>query len=263
MPHFTSHQPGTICYVELATNNPDRACKFYQDLFGWGLNTMDMGPKGTYSQYLLDGKIVGAMYNLQPEQERQGVPSHWGTYFAVEDCDATTFLAAEMGGKVVAGPMDVADYGRMSIIADPAGAVFCIWQVNTKIGVEVKDEAKSFCWGELMTTDTAQAKEFYGRLFGWQATAMDMGEAGEYTIMGAAGQNPDVGMMAIDKSMGPIPPCWTNYFQATDCAAAEKQALELGADSIVPTTPIPGTGFFCILKDPTGAAFGLFQLQRS
>ncbi len=259
MPEFTSHRPGTICYVELATNNTETAKKFYSDLFGWKVNNEDMGAMGVYTQFLLKDKITAAMYKLMPEQESQGVPPHWDTYFAVEDCDATTNLAADIGGKIVAGPMDVADYGRLSVLADPAGAVFCIWQVITKHGVELRDEPNTVCWSELMTTDPNAAKTFYGRLFQWQAQDMDMGEAGIYSMMGGKGELPSAGMMVIDEKMGPIPPHWSNYFKMADCAAAEKQALDLGAKSVIPTTTIPEQGFFCLLADPTGAVFGIYQ----
>ncbi len=110
-----------------------------------------------------------------------------------------------------------------------------------------------------MTNDTAAAKTFYGRLFQWQAEDMDMGEAGVYSMFGGEGEVPVAGLMAIDDNMGPIPPNWSNYFQIEDCAVAEQRALELGAKTIVPTTPIPDKGFFCMLADTSGATFGLFQ----
>ena len=36
------------------------------------------------------------------------------------------------GGSVKMGPVDVMDYGRMSILADPTGAVFAIWKSPKK-----------------------------------------------------------------------------------------------------------------------------------
>jgi len=266
MPDFKNHRPGSVCYVELATDDTEVARSFYCSFFGWEIQDEDAGPLGTYTQYLLDGKVSAAMYKLMPEQTAQGVPPHWGTYFAVDDCDISTDQAEKLGAKIIAGPMDVAEYGRMSIISDPAGATFCIWQSKTKNGVEVRDEANTVCWTELMTTDTAAALDFYGSLFGWEeiekikATTGENGaEAVAYHHLGFPGGPPLIGMLPINEAMGPVPPCWSNYFQVEDCAAAEKQAIELGAGSVVSTTPIPAMGFFCVLTDPTGAAFGLFS----
>ncbi len=36
-------------------------------------------------------------------------------------------------------------------------------------------QAGEFCWNEILTSDTAKAKEFYSTLFGWEMTDMDMG----------------------------------------------------------------------------------------
>jgi predicted enzyme related to lactoylglutathione lyase len=43
----------------------------------------------------------------------------------VEDCEASTALISELGGKVVSGPLS-ASAAIYSLVADPDGAVFCI-----------------------------------------------------------------------------------------------------------------------------------------
>ena len=46
----------------------------------------------------------------------------------------------------------------------------------------------SFCWPELGTTDTAAAKTFYSRLFGWATEDLPMGEGITYTILKLEGR---------------------------------------------------------------------------
>ena len=36
--------------------------------------------------------------------------------------------AKELGATVMMEPFDVLDAGRMAVIQDPTGAVFCVWQ---------------------------------------------------------------------------------------------------------------------------------------
>jgi len=55
------------------------------------------------------------------------VPPHWAPYFTVANCDASIAKAKELGGQVIAPPMDVS-VGRFAGIADPQGAVFSIFQ---------------------------------------------------------------------------------------------------------------------------------------
>ena len=50
-------------------------------------------------------------------------PAHWSVTFGVDDADATAAKARELGGEVVAGPVD-APWTRMAVIKDPQGATF-------------------------------------------------------------------------------------------------------------------------------------------
>ena len=54
------------------------------------------------------------------------IPPHWQPYVAVEDVDATTAKAKELGGSVLAEPMDVPTVGRIAVLRDPQGATFGI-----------------------------------------------------------------------------------------------------------------------------------------
>ena len=67
------------------------------------------------------------------------------------------------GGMVFMEPMDVLDVGRMGIFADPAGAVFGVWQPGTHAGAGVVNEPGTLCWNELITTDVDGAEEVLRR----------------------------------------------------------------------------------------------------
>ena len=54
------------------------------------------------------------------------VPPHWQPYVAVDDPDATSAKAVELGGAVLAEAMDVAKVGRIAVLRDPQGATFGI-----------------------------------------------------------------------------------------------------------------------------------------
>ena len=262
MPEYKAHEPGTFCYAELATSDPAAAGEFYMKLFGWNRNDQDLGEFGVYTQFDLGGKVVAAQFKLPEEQVANNVPPNWGQYVSVVDVDGTAARAAELGGQTVMGPMDIFDYGRMAVLADPGGAVICLWQPKSNIGVEFRDDPGSMCWNELLTNDTGQASAFYGGLFGWESKAMDMGDLGDYTTFHMGGGPPAGGMMSIQAEMGPIPPHWLVYFAVADCTASQEKAAGLGAQTLVPRTKIPGMGAFSVLQDPVGAVFGIFQSLR-
>ena len=53
------------------------------------------------------------------------VPPDWMIYISVDDVDASVAKAQELGGRYRRA-FDVMDAGRMAVIQDPTGAVFCL-----------------------------------------------------------------------------------------------------------------------------------------
>jgi predicted enzyme related to lactoylglutathione lyase len=156
MPQVTSHKQGTFCWVELATNDPNAAKSFYTKLFDWTINEIPLGDQGSYYMFQKEGRDAGAMY--QQRKEEEGIPPHWNNYIAVADIDASTAQAKSLGATILAGPFDVMDAGRMSMVQDPQGAVFALWQAKNSIGVEVNNEPGTLCWNELYTPNIEGAR---------------------------------------------------------------------------------------------------------
>lgn len=260
MQETPEYKPGTFCWVELGTTNGEDAKKFYTELFGWSFDDRPIGEGMVYTMLKFNGKDTGALYQLDAEKIAQGIPPHWLSYVSVADADETTAKAKAQGATVMAEPFDVMSHGRMAVIQDPTGAVFALWQPNDHQGAGVVNVPNSFCWNELMTTDTAKDKDFYTGLFGWSAETQNFGPL-EYTMF-ANGERPAGGMLGITPEMGPIPPNWLVYFAVDDCDAKTQKARELGANIMKPPDDIPGIGRFSILIDPQGAAFALIKLEN-
>lgn len=259
MPEITRHPHGTICYIELAATDTETAGRFYQELFGWKASLQDMGSLGTYTRFYRDNMVIAAMYPLQPRQREEGQKTHWETYISVRNCDTVTGKVLFLGGQVIAGPMDVNDFGRMSIIQDPTGGLCCLWQARSRIGIGCRDEGGTLCWTELLTPDTHLASTFFSKLLGWEKQALHQLEPGRYTVMGPAGEPSAVGLKAIDRDVDKARPHWRNFFKVSDAGAAYRKALDLGAEGLLPVTPLADKGLHCLLTDPGGADFGLFQ----
>jgi predicted enzyme related to lactoylglutathione lyase len=255
----TGFAPGTFCWIELGTSDAAGAKDFYTKLFGWDYVDNPMGPDMVYTLLKLDGKDVGGLYKLMPDMVSQGVPPHWLSYVSVTSADETAAKAKELGGTLMKEPFDVNDIGRMSVVQDPTGAVFALWQPLTHHGSGIYNVPGSFCWNELATTDAGKAKEFYTGVFGWGADTQNFGPM-EYT-MWINGDRPGGGMFQITPEMGPMPPHWLVYFAVDDCDAKVALAESLGAKTMKPADDIPGIGRFAILIDPQGAAFAIIKLE--
>ncbi len=122
--------PGAMVWNELFTTNVDAAGKFYAQTIGWKTVSVDMGPMGTYTLFTKDGKREngrGGMMTIPPDMK--GAPPNWLAYFATDDVDASTKKVTELGGKVLAPPMDIpGNIGRFSIVQDPQRAVFALFK---------------------------------------------------------------------------------------------------------------------------------------
>jgi predicted enzyme related to lactoylglutathione lyase len=108
----------SFCWEELLTSDPEAAAKFYMALFGYGLETADMGPAGTYRIMKRGDRQTAGIMKMPPM-----VPhAHWMTYIAVKEVDVATRNAKELGAQVVVPPTDIPKIGRFSAIDDPTGA---------------------------------------------------------------------------------------------------------------------------------------------
>jgi predicted enzyme related to lactoylglutathione lyase len=258
MSHIDSHPPGSFCWIELGTTDQPAAKSFYQALFGWTPADMPMGPDDFYTIFKLEGRDAAAAYTLLPEQRAQGVPPNWMLYIMVVSADDAAKRAAELGGTVLKDAFDVFDAGRMAVLQDPTGAVFCAWEPKKSKGIGIAHVDGTLCWADLSTPDPQRASKFYSDLFGWQIVSDD--EDPEYNYLHIKnGEHFIGGIPPVSHRQPNTPPYWLLYFNASNCDAVADKAKALGAKFYVPPMTMENVGRFAVLADPQGAVFALFQ----
>jgi uncharacterized protein len=114
--------PGAVSWTELTTADPKAAMGFYGKLFGWSFDTMPMPGGLEYTMFKVGETMVGGM--MAPPPGAGPMPSMWAPYITVASADETAKACQALGGKVLAGPMDIAGTGRFVVLQDPQGAVF-------------------------------------------------------------------------------------------------------------------------------------------
>ena len=259
MPHVDKHPPGEFCWLELATSDQNAGKKFYADLFGWSVNDMPMGPTEVYTIFRVDGRDVAAGCTLQPNEAALGVPPHWTIYIAVDNADQSAAKASSLGGKVLAPAFDVFTAGRMAVIQDPTGAVFCVWQAKANTGLGITGDPGTFCWADLMTPDPERAKQFYFGLFGWEIVTGEHDASGYLHIKNGG---KFIGGIPPAHRDPKTPPHWMSYFYSADVDETTKKAQAGGAKVYAAPMTIEGAGRMAILADPQGAVFALFKSAR-
>jgi len=112
-----------VAWHEVYTRDAARARAFYQRALGLEERRLD-APDIEYWTLHKGAKTVCGLMQMTDQFPKE-VPSHWNTYFAVTDVDAAAEKVTSLGGKVIAPPFDT-PYGRMTAVADPFGAPFCL-----------------------------------------------------------------------------------------------------------------------------------------
>jgi len=253
---MTDHAPGTPSWVDLATSDIDATIAFYGELFGWTVS--DPGPPelGGYRNFLDGGRIVAG---VSPMGE---VPA-WTTYFSVTSAQDTAETIATNGGRILVAPMDVGNLGRMSICADPEGAVFGLWEPGEHRGAEKIDDPVSLAWNELNSRALYGAATFYAAAFGWHAQDAPLRDDSVYTMFSLGGRGIAGGFTLPPDAPADVPAHWLTWFSVADCDATITRLEGLGGAPSGPAFDMPGVGRLAVVADPLGARFGLMQSETA
>jgi predicted enzyme related to lactoylglutathione lyase len=112
---------GEFCWDQLNTTDMAGAAAFYQKVVGWSQEQPTPGMSVfTY------GDALEASLGLVQE----GIPPHWLTFIAVGDLSQATQKAQTLGATVLMANVEAGPWGRFSVIQDPVGAVFALFQPN-------------------------------------------------------------------------------------------------------------------------------------
>jgi uncharacterized protein len=199
----------------------------------------------------------------------------WNTYIWVESAEETAAKVLDAGGRVVTGPFDVMDAGRMAVFTDPEGAAFCVWQAKEHKGAQIVNEPGSLNFNGLNTRDAGSAKSFYGSVFGWQPLGLGGGaEMWRLPGYGSFLEQSDPGLREriiqsgapkgfedVVATLNPIaedqpdtPAHWGVTFAVDDADATAEKAAELGGQVVVSPFDAPWVRM-TVITDPQGATF--------
>lgn len=244
---------GTPCWVDLSADDLDKACAFYGALFGWQLQRG--GPDvGGYTMAEVNGQPVAG---IGPKMGGPDTPTAWTTYLATENADATAAKITSAGGKVLAGPMDVMDVGRMIVAADPGGAVFGVWQARAHSGFRLANEPGSVVWNENFSRDYQANREFYTAVFGYGYGDIEDPNMTYATLNLPHGMVGGIGEMPAQVP-AEVPAHWMTYFAVPDADAAVAKVTELGGTVQQPPFDTP-YGRMAMVMDDQGAAFSVMS----
>ncbi len=272
MPERDGYIPGVPCWVDTTQPDPDSAADFYRGVFGWELE--DGMPPDAPGKYLIARIRGGDVAAVSSRPEGAPPQAVWNTYIWVDSADDAAAKVRDAGGTVIGEPFDVMDAGRMAVLSDPEGAVFCVWQAKEHRGAKIVNEHGSVNFNGLATRDPEGAKAFYGAVFGWGT--LDLGGGAAWTLPGygdhleandpglrkrLAEMGGPAGFEDVVATINPIPDSepdtpahWSVTFAVDDADAVAAKAEELGGNVIAPPFDAPWVRM-TVIADPAGATF--------
>jgi uncharacterized protein len=132
----------TIVHFELPADNPERAAKFYRELFGWEINRFEgsSDEREGFEYWMVktvptdaDGRPArpgvngGLMRRMYPGQ----APVN---YIAVDNVDEFGRRAERLGAKIMMAKTPVPGMGWFAQLTDPEGNVIAIWETDSSAG---------------------------------------------------------------------------------------------------------------------------------
>jgi hypothetical protein len=116
------NEPGSFTWSELLSSNVEESKRFYGEVFGWG-----WGGAPEYAEVQVGGRSVAGLMIRPPDLPAE-VPDNWQIYFGSADIDADVRKAKELGATVILPSTVIPNMGRFSVLMDPQGATFAIFQ---------------------------------------------------------------------------------------------------------------------------------------
>jgi predicted enzyme related to lactoylglutathione lyase len=253
---------GHLVWYELITPDAEGAKTFYDKVVGWNFGE----PVEEFQGYRMigrsDGGFAGGVLTLTDEMKQHGARPTWLGYIGVDDVDAAIDSIEQAGGKTLMPATDIANVGRIAMVADPQGVPFYVMKPippagdpNAQSDVFSVDQPQHVRWNELATSDPDGAIDFYGKQFGWgQEGDMDMGEMGKYRFIQNRGTN--IGAIMPKPPQLPVS-MWTYYIGVDDINRAVDAIKSGGGQVLNGPMEIPGGEYAVNAMDPQGASFGL------
>lgn len=119
----------TIVHFDIATDDPQRAKKFYEQLFAWEMQS----PPGMTDYYLVGTEDLNGNKGVGGGLGKRGNASQKITiYIGVDNIDEYSQKVSQLGGRISMPKVPVPGWGYLATCLDTEGNAFGIWQEDKK-----------------------------------------------------------------------------------------------------------------------------------
>lgn len=239
-----------VVHFEVMGTDRQALGRFYGELFGWNVQSLDQPPYEVIDTRSGDG-INGGIGAVDDAGAQ-----YVAIYAQTDDINATFERATSMGAEVMMPVSEVPGVVTFAILRDPQGNVFGMVTPGEGPGVS-KGDGVSVDWFEFTVPDPKGLHDFYVELFGWEPEA-SQGELAEGAYeyhqvkTGEGGIGGGFGNSRDGQSRFAL------YATVEDLQPYQDRAGALGGSTELPPTKVAHLEFAQI-RDPQGNVFGLYK----
>lgn len=252
-----NRSPGKIVWHDLITDTPQESQRFYEELFGWEFEKI--GPRfgaiasANYTLIRHDGELIGGMIDENRLASNEEI-SQWVVLMSTDDIDAAIANLKSAGGTVFTPPTDLADRGRIAVVADPQGALFALLETRDGDPADAEPSINGFLWNEVWAADVVTATAFYRDLVGLEPNEEPVQAQQAYRYL-SDGDTPRFGV--LPKPAEDVTPLWATYVRVEDPDAIVSRVEALGGRVLLATQDRPLGGKVALIADPSGAGIAI------
>ena len=172
---------------------------------------------------------------------------------SVADIDVATENLERQGGTIFTPPTDLAERGRIAVVADAQGALFAMLETRDGDPPDRKPAIGGFLWDEVWAADADAAAEDYRQLVGATVDRIAV-EDRAYRVIRSAG-GPRFGI--LPNPVEDLPPLWVSYIRVEDPDTILARVEALGGRVLLPTQDRDLGGKVALIAGPSGAGIAL------
>jgi uncharacterized protein len=236
-----------VTWFELHGSDPEKGAAFYEQLFGWSMESM---PE---EHYVLIDTHSGAGTNGGIGRANEGQAPYSVFYVENPDIQAVLDKAESLGATTVV-PVAVAMKVTFAQFRDPFGSLIGLAQGDGSTHLSGGTNPP-VDWFELASPEPRKAWDFYTELFGWE---ISRGE-GEGFVHG--GDDTGGGVRGgIGSSMDGEPHV-VMYAPVNDLQSYLDRVEPLGGTVVMSPTKVDEHTSIAMFIDPQGVPFGIYASQ--
>ena len=121
-----------------------------------------------------------------------------------------------------------------------------------------KPQIGTIGWHDLTVENAEEVRDFYGRVVGWEPSAVDMGEYSDFSMAPPGGEAVG-GVCHARGSNAGLPAQWLMYVTVEDADESARRCVELGGKVLMGPRDFGPTARYCVIEDPAGAVLALYS----